>query len=149
MATIADIAGNCGIHRNTVSKILKGTYKGDPDTIASVRKVADELGYDPEAPSQPSNKKRPAEDSELPNGVTLTRPNIKLTRDHEWTLRYEIEVACEWDYEKDDKGNFIEETAKVVGTEKRHFEQCLSHRPTLREIELYIAEKKASLPEAV
>jgi len=148
--TMEDIAAKCGVHRNTVSKILKGTYDGDPNTIAHVRKVSDEIGYGKPWKAVPNPKKdEPVKDSELPKGVELIDPEVKLSPNHKWTMVFEIEVACEWEYDKDDKGNPIAESATVTDSEKRQFRQALPARPTLKEVNRHIASKKSKIPDAI
>lgn len=141
---VADACG--GMHRNTVSKILRGKYDGDPETIAKVNGIAAELGYEVPVDTVKSGK-APVANNELPDGVRLVPAEVKMTRDHNWTLHYTIKVACEWEYEKDDKGNPILETREAVDWEDRHFQQCLKNRPTLREIDLYIAQQRAAIPD--
>lgn len=149
--TIAEISAACGgLHRNTVSKILHGSYTGDPETIATVKAKARELGYpiegddthpEPEAPQHAEN--------DLPEGVTITKPEIKLTSNHKFTMHYQIEVECEWDYDTDKDGNPILESKQCVGTEMMQFEQCLPAYPTRREVEMHIAQRKHQTPNAV
>lgn len=148
--TLQDVAENSGIHRNTVSKILKGTYEGDADTIQQVKHIAQELGYVVETQSSPKQPEALVSDSELPEGVMLYEPKVKDTRDHNWTLEFYIEVACEWEYPTDGDGNpdFSQE-GKVVETERKNFHYCLVSRPTLAEVERIIAERKAQEPDAV
>lgn len=148
--TLADVsAASGGVHRNTVSKILSGTYKGDPDTIADVQRAAKELGYSLAGKESTKAGKQPVEDSELPEGVTLIEPEIKVSRDHKWTLKFAIEVACEWDYDEDDDKKPIPESIRVIATEMRNKQISLPSRPTLHEVEQFIARHKALEPEAV
>lgn len=150
--TLADVAALTDTHRNTVSKILKGEYDGDTATIDRVKAGAAELGY--ELPKKPLSKvasyqSEPLADEDMPEGVKVVKPEKKCSATHNWTLHYQVEVVCEWEYDKDDKGNKILETETPCGTEVRHFQMCLAERPTLREIERIVAAKKASLPDAV
>lgn len=147
--TLQQVAGKCGIHRNTVSKILSGTYKGDENTIARVQEVAVALGYSSEASVSNASPKGAVKDSELPEGARLYEPETKLTRDHKWSLDYVIKVACEWEYDEDTEGYPIEDSRKVVATEDRHFSLCFPERPTLRQIEAGIQQQKSMIPEAI
>jgi hypothetical protein len=149
--TLSDVAALTDTHRNTVSKILKGEYDGDAATIERVKAGAAELGY--VLPSKPLSKVAtsdvPLSDEDLPEGVTVVVPEEKCSSTHNWTMRYSIEVTCDWEYDVDDHGNKILETERPCGTEMQHFQQCLSERPTLKEINRIIAGKRASIPEAV
>lgn len=138
--TLQDVADACGSHRNTVSEILRGKYDGDPETISKVQAAAKDLGYSITAP---------AKEAEYPEGVTVEPAEVPMTASHKFTIRYSIKVACDWEYDQDDKGNRIDETEKVAGTEVQNFSQCLSAIPTRREVDLIISAKRAELPDAV
>jgi len=149
--TMADVSAACGgLHRNTVSKILNGTYTGNPETIASVREKAQELGYPVEGvESKAKPEAAQGAEIDLPEGVTITEPETKLTANHKFTMHYQIEVECEWDYDTDKDGNPILESRQCVGTEMMQFEQCLPAYPTRREVEMHIAQRKHQTPNSV
>jgi LacI family transcriptional regulator len=46
-ATILDIARLAGVSRTTVSNVMNGSSKCLPETVEKVRRIADELGYQP------------------------------------------------------------------------------------------------------
>jgi len=154
-ATLADVSEACGgVHRNTVSKILSGTYTGDIETIKAVKDAAQRIGYKVTRTIAPrahgvSRKEDSATDDELPKGVKLYEPKTKQTSNHKWTLEYSIKCACEWEFDKDADGHPILESKKAVDYENRSFSQCLPNRPTLREIEQHMSQQRALIPEAV
>ncbi len=151
--TLADVAELSGSHRNTVSKILKGEYEGDVETISKVLSAASILNYTipatRKAPVKAPINGAPVDDDNLPEGASLEVPEEKCSAHHNLTLRYAIKVACEWEYDKDKDGNRIDDTEKAIGFEERTFHHCLSERPTLKEVQRIIAAKHARLPDAV
>ena len=152
--TLQDVAELSGAHRNTVSKILKGEYEGDAETISKVQSAASVLGYTIPATRKAPSKAAPLNgapvtDDDLPEGAALVVPEEKCSAHHNLTLRYAIKVACEWEYDSDKDGNKIDETEKAIGFEDRTFHHCLSSRPTLKEVQRIIAAKRAGLPDAV
>ena len=146
--TIQDIANKVGMNRVTVSKILSGKYDGSPDTIEKVQKAADELGYVKKDTATKKSAEAPVKDSELPEGVVLYEPERKETRDHKWTIEFDVKWACEWEYEKDEKGNPKPETKKTVDWEHRKHIQCLVERPTLKQVKRIMADAQREADQA-
>lgn len=142
--TLQDVSDACnGVHRNTISKILKGTYEGDLATISAVLDAAQKIGY--ESASQAPEPTA----IEMPEGVSITTPDVKQSSTHKVTLKFSIEVACCWDFDKDKHGQPVAGTGVVTGTEKRNFSVCMPHAPTAVEVRRIIAQQHALLPDAV
>lgn len=44
--TIRDLAERAGVHRNTITNIETGRYRGDPETLESVRRALEAAGVE-------------------------------------------------------------------------------------------------------
>jgi len=44
--TIRDLAEKAGVHRNTVTNIETGRYRGDPATVAAIRAALEAAGVE-------------------------------------------------------------------------------------------------------